>query len=82
MSTTLQLPRLGLLGAFESLVLYHPAAALFGAKRTRSAERAAEVALALMPTHLRDDVGLPPIPPQDPAHPALTKARSRGRNWG
>ena len=82
MSTTLRLPGLGLLGAFESLVLYHPAAALFGATRTRSAERVAEEALALMPPHLRDDLGLPPIPSQEPEHPALTKARTRGRNWG
>ena len=82
MSTTLRLPRLGLLDAFESLVAYHPAVNLFGATRTKNAERSAEEALAFMPPHLRDDLGLPPISSQDPEHPALTKARSRGRNWG
>jgi hypothetical protein len=81
MSTTLRLPRLGLLDAFESLVPYHPAVSLFGATRTKNVERSAEEALAAMPPHLRDDLGLPPIPSQEPEHPALTKARRRGRNW-
>ena len=82
MSTTVRLPRLGLLEAFGSLVAYHPASTLFSTTRTKSAERSAKDALALMPPHLRDDLGLPPIPSQKPELPALTKARSRGRNWG
>ena len=82
MSTTLRLPRLSLSHAFESLVAYHPASTLFGATRTKRTELSAEEALALMPPHLRDDLGLPPMPSQEPEHPALTRVRSRGRNWG
>ena len=82
MSTTLRLPRLSLSHAFESLVAYHPASTLFGATRTKRTERSTKEALALMPPHLRADAGLPPSLSQEPEHPALTKARSRGRNWG
>ncbi|HVG49797.1 MAG TPA: hypothetical protein VM899_16850 [Rubellimicrobium sp.] len=82
MSTTVRLPRLGLLEAFGSLLAYHPASTVFAALQTKNAGWSAEEALALMPPHLRDDLGLPPILSQKPEHPALTKARSRGRNWG
>ena len=81
MSTTLRLPRLGLFHLFEDLAAYHPAAH-FGAMRTRSVQQYSEEALAFMPAHLREDAGLPPLAPEEPEHPAITKARSRGRNWG
>ena len=81
MLDVLRLPRLGLLRVFEDLVAAHPAAH-FGAMQTRSAGRRTEEALALMPPHLREDAGLPPLVAPKPEHPAMTKARSRGRNWG
>jgi hypothetical protein len=81
MTATLRLPRLGLLDIFENLVASHLVSSL-GSIRSRRAERQVEEGLALMPPHLREDAGLPPLPPQVPEHPAITKARSRGRNWG
>ena len=81
MSATVRLPQLGLLQIFGDLVAFHPASVV-GQVRTRSAERRAEEALAFMPPHVRDDIGLPPVPPTEPEHPAMTKARIRGRNWG
>lgn len=81
MSATLRLPRLGLLDIFEGLLSSHPAAFL-GTMRTRSTERLGQEALALMPPHLREDIGLPSLPSPEPEHPAIAKARSRGRNWG
>ncbi len=81
MSVTVRLPQLGLLRVFEDLFAFHPVS-MVAQMRTRSAERRAEEALALMPPHLRDDFGLPPVSPTQPEHPAMTKARIRGRNWG
>ncbi len=81
MSATVRLPQLGLLQTIGDLVAFHPASVV-GQVRTRSAERRAEEALALMPAHVRDDMGLPPVPPTEPEHPAMTTARIRGRNWG
>ena len=74
-----RLQHLGLFDVFDELVASHPAA-FFGAAQTRTTERRAAEALARMPSHLRADAGLPPLPPQEPEHPAMTKVRSRGRN--
>ena len=76
-----RLQQLGLFDVFEGLVASRPFA-FFGAAQTRTAERRAAEALALMPQHLRADAGLPPVPSQEPEHPAMAKARSQGRNWG
>ena len=80
MSVTLRLPWLRLFPLFGSLVTFHPVP-LFAAMRTRSMERQVEEALSPMPPHLRKDAGLPPLAPREPEHPAMTRARSRGRNW-
>lgn len=71
-----------LLDTFESLISAHPASMLGRSPSTRSAERAAQEKLARMPAHLRDDLGLPPIPAPEPEHPALTRARNRASRWG
>lgn len=80
MSVVLRLPRLGLFHLFGSLVTFHPVD-LFGPMRTRSSKRRTEEALSLMQPHLREDLGLPPLAPPEPEHPAMTKARRRARNW-
>ena len=76
-----RLQQFGLLEVFEGLATSRPFA-FFGAAQTRTAEQRAAEALAFMPPHLRDDLGLPPAPSQEPEHPALARARNRGRNWG
>ena len=80
MSATFHLPRLGLLNVLEGLLDARPVAH-FGAPRSRHAEGLDEETLALMPPHLRDDVGLPPLPQPKLEHPTITQARTRGRNW-
>jgi len=74
-------PAWSLLDTFESLFSAHPAS-IFGAARSRAAEREAQDALDRMPSHLRDDLGLPPVKGPGPEHPALTRARNRASRWG
>ncbi len=76
-----RLQQFRLFHVFDGLAVSH-AFAFRGIAGTRTAERRAAEALALMPPHLRADAGLPPAASQETEHPALTKARSRGRNWG
>ena len=70
-----------LIGTLEGLFRSHPAAVM-GGLPTRSAQRRADEALAQMPPHLRDDLGLPPVQAARPEHPALTWARNRASRWG
>lgn len=58
----------------ESLYTAHPAA-LLGSSRAQAARRDIEEMLEHMPPHLRDDIGLPPVPPREPEHPAVARAR-------
>ena len=74
-------PSWSLLGTLEGLFAAHPASVI-GGSRSRAAEREAEEALAWMPPHLRDDLGLSPTPRSAPEHPALTRARNLASRWG
>lgn len=58
----------------ESLYAAHPAAVL-GSWRSEAARRDVEEVLEELPPHLRHDIGLPPVPPQESEHPALAKAK-------
>jgi hypothetical protein len=58
----------------EGLFAAHPAG-LLGSSRFKAARRDTEEMLERMPPHLRDDLGLPPVPPEEPEHPALARAR-------
>jgi hypothetical protein len=80
MSVRARLPRLGVLDIFAAIIASHPAAIL-SQRRKRSAPVHHDATLALLPPHLRDDLGLPPIPPEEPEHPGLARARLHGRNW-
>ena len=75
-----RLQQFGLFEVFDRFAASRPAA-FFGAAQASTAERRAAEALALMPPHLRADAGLPSLPSQEPEHPAITRARIRGRNW-
>jgi hypothetical protein len=80
MLATLRLSWLGLLDVFAGLIASHPAA-MFDAIHKRRMDRDFEAALALMSSHLRDDIGLPPVPPQEPT--TITGARGAvGRHRG
>ena len=70
-----------LLGTLEGLFRSHPAAVM-GGSFSRADQRRADEALAQMPPHLRDDIGLEPPKPPVREHPALTRARNRASRWG
>jgi hypothetical protein len=70
-----------LAAVLENLIRSHPASFL-SAPRARAADRATEDRLAAMPAHLREDLGLPPVPPEVPEHPALQRARRKASRWG
>jgi hypothetical protein len=63
------------------LVDSHPSAVL-GRGPSRTDMRRTEDLIEQMPAHLRDDIGLPPVPPPQPEHPAIARARHRACRWG
>lgn len=81
MITFRRAPAGALAAVLDNLIRSHPASIL-GGSRSRAADRDLEERLARMPAHLRDDVGLPPIPPEEPEHPALARARRKASRWG
>ena len=81
MFTTVKGSGRSLFSVLTYLVDSHPSA-LRGRRSSPAEMRRTKDMVERMPAHLRDDIGLPPVPPTPPEHPAIARARRRASRWG
>ncbi|TNC73719.1 hypothetical protein [Rubellimicrobium roseum] len=80
-TTHLDRPR-SVLGILMDVIHAHPASTMGRPGQGRGRGLAEEEILDHLPPHLRDDMGLPPVPPPEPEPPSVARARHRAARWG